>query len=122
MYIKEICLLELNGHVFDHRFVKIPPGAQIADGTNRYIFRHIHGIPFNTKLDKNLPRLPSKSVLITHGLEKARMLQRLYPHCTVLSQLHQKQLKVVSKECPLRRHGPACAHAKAEVLRKLIFN
>jgi hypothetical protein len=92
LYIKEICLIELNGQVYDHRFVIIPKAAQINDRTNNYIFHQIHGIPFNTKLDKKLPRIAAKSTLITHGIEKARMLQRLYPHCNVLSKLHEKRL------------------------------
>jgi len=95
LYIKEICLLELNGKVYDHRFVKIPSSAQINNTTNKYIFRYLHGIPFMTPLDKELPRIASKSILITHGMQKAGLLQRLYPHCTVLSHLHEKRLPQV---------------------------
>lgn len=95
LYIKEICIIRLNGQVFDHRFVTIPSSAQINDATNQYIFRHIHGIPFITAIDKTLPRIPSKSTLITHGLEKANLLQRLYPQCTVMSQLHERRLEKV---------------------------
>ena len=120
-YIKEMCILELNGRVFDHRFVTIPAPAQIHDTTNRYIFNHIHGIPFQTHLDKTLPRIPSKSTLITHGLEKASTLQRLYPHCHVISQLNEKSLKSPISTCPLQRHGPNCALAKAKLLRKMLF-
>ena len=93
LYIKEICLIELNGHVYDHRFVTIPQSAQINDSTNKYVYRYIHGINFKTRLDKPLPRIPSKSILITHGLQKARVLARLYPHCTVQSLMHEKCLK-----------------------------
>lgn len=95
LYIKEICLIELNGQLYDHRFVKIPEFAQINDTTNKYIFRHLHQIPFNTTFDKSLPRIASKSVLITHGVQKAGLLQRLYPHCKVLSYLHEKRLPQV---------------------------
>ena len=99
LYIKEICLMKLNGQVYDHRFVTIPRRAQVNDATNKYVYQRIHAIPFNTPFDKSLPRLAAKSVLITHGLEKARMLARLYPHCTVLSQLHEYKYPNYIKVC-----------------------
>lgn len=122
MYIKEICMLEAStGHLVDHRFVTIPKGAQIDNKTNRYIYRHIHGIPFNTRFDKFLPRIPTKSLLMTHGIEKARMLQRLYPHCICMSLLHNVSTKrPVNVECPIQKHGPACAYAKVHVLRNML--
>lgn len=125
-YIKEICLLDMdNGSVFNHCFVKIPAKPRSADKVcQRYVYRHIHGIPFHTRLDKQLPRIPARSLLITHGLEKSRLLQRLYPHCFAISCLHYKAYKRFSLppdlDCPLIDHGPGCAFNKAHKLRTLL--
>ena len=72
---------------------------QVNNSTSMYVYRHIHGIPFKTLFDKSLPRIASKSILITHGLEKANMLRRLYPHCTVVSQLHETKYPKHEKVC-----------------------
>jgi len=132
LYIKEICLLHLNGHVYNHRFCKIPIMPKDRRLTN-YIYNHCHGIPLNLKdLDKSLPRLPAKSLLITHGLEKQGLLQRLYPHCLALTLASDKSydkllttrhrnLHLHRRECPLLRHGPGCAFVKAHKLLEALL-
>ena len=130
LYIKEICLLELNGRVCNHRFCKIPPSPPGDDKTLNYVYHHIHGIPYDTALDKQLPRIEAKSLLITHGLEKAGLLQRLYPHCLVVCWQHEKsydKFKLPTATaavavCPLMKHGPACAFIKAHKLRALLLH
>ena len=127
LYIKEICILHLNRGLYDHRLCAIPPNPP-NDKTQEFIYHHIHGLPYDCpRLDKPLPRLPAKSLLITHGLEKAGLLQRLYPHCKVICWRHEDKLaydkiKSNSKSCPLLHgHGPACAYNKAHKLLSWLF-
>ena len=118
LYIKEICILHLNGEPFDHRLCSIP-ATPPGDKTQKFTYHHIHGLPFFSTLDKSLPRLPAKSLLITHGLEKAGLLQRLYPHCKVICWRHEEgytEMRDNAHNCPLLHHGPACAFHKAHKL------
>lgn len=141
LYIKEICLLDPSGEVYDHRFCKIPPSKSPLPmdyhKTASYIYNHVHGIPFHLPgLDKSLPRIPARSLLITHGTEKAGLLQRLYPHCKAISWKHELSYDKLYLEvqhltrkvnnakkitcCSLLDHGPNCALVKAHKLLLLL--
>ena len=123
-YPKELCIVDLTtGKLQTHclLIMPLPPGPE---KTQAYIYDTLHGIPYYTPQDQPLPHIPPHTVILTHGIDKARTLQRLYPDCHVTSLLENTKYSnyptYIHTKCPLTNHGPNCAHTKANFLRQLL--
>ena len=139
-HLKEICsipLLQSRRHLVQHEMIKMPHGItrvqQLTSkdrATYNYVYSHHHKLPLSTHYDvpASTNSFPSGSLLVTHGREKAHILQLYYPETLVVSLLDDISLNpmvdILSKQhfkCPLLpNHGPHCSYLKLHILLLLL--
>lgn len=134
MHIKEICVIPLlsfsSGPPFIHCLLRVDSSlvkSMIDSQTCDYIFHNCHRLKMEIpELDRyKLPEIPSGSLLITHGIEKARHLRKVYRNCCVLSyssNLAYEKYCVKDWPCPSRlNHGRNCAYSKCKNLQLFLL-
>lgn len=134
LHIKEICIIPLLsftcGPPYVHRILRVDSSlvtSTIDKRTCDYIYRNCHQLKMEIPhLDKKkLPDIPSGSLLLTHGVEKARHLRKVYPHCCVLSyssSLGYDKYRLRDWPCPSGViHGKHCAYSKCKNLQYFLL-